>query len=292
MTSIVTKLKLAAKVLLGRKQSTRHEQVNIATSNDRLWLDANLNPKAGRAEFDINIPLLPTEEIQKRFTGRHGRANLEQAFDFYKFVLSHMPLESRGRLRVVDFGGGWGRILRFFLREFPADSLVLFDCLTDAIECARSLESPYPVFKNGPEPPLPLERGCADCCYAFSVFSHLSEPACSSWLAAISEVLVPGGKFIFTTRGQSQIHHLRKLSPGNALAAVLPHPDKIQQLYDAGEFQFYPTGGGGELTDNFYGEAWVTRQWIEDHYRSLGFSRYEFHNEFATIDQCVFVMTK
>ncbi len=244
---------------------------------DNSWLNANLHPATGRAEFGIGVPDLPPVEIQLRFTGRHGRDNLQQAFDFYKFVLQHMPRESHGRLRLIDFGGGWGRVLRFFLREIPADRLVLFDCLTDAVECARSLNPPYAVEQNGVAPPLPLENACADCCYAFSVFSHLSERACSSWLAHLGELLMPGGKLIITTRGRVHIRHLRHLHPGTGLLApvrrlfqrggtshtpslvtLLPHPDEIQRIYDTGVFQFYPTGGGGELTDDFYGESWIT----------------------------------
>lgn len=113
--------------------------------SDNLWFVANLNPSAGRAELGIQIPELPPPEIQMRFTGRHGRVNLQQAFDFYAFVLKHLPREAQGRLRLVDFGGGWGRVLRFFLREFSAERLILFDCLTDAVECAKSLAPPFAV---------------------------------------------------------------------------------------------------------------------------------------------------
>jgi hypothetical protein len=72
----------------------------------------------------------------------------------------------------------------------------------------------------------------------------------------------------------------------------VPHPTDIERLYDSGAFQFYPTGGGGELTDDFYGETWITEKWMNEKYRSLGYSRYEFFTEFATVDQCVFVLTK
>src|SRR5262249_48345928 len=155
----------------------------------------------GRTELGLSIPDLPPAEIQSRFTGRSGRANLEQAFQFYTFVLQHMPQQQRGRFRLIDFGGGWGRILRFFLREYSAERLVLFDCLTDAVKCAQSLNPPFSVHQNGVLPPLLLEKACADCCYAFSVFSHLSEPACVAWLSHLGELLVPNGKLIVTSRG-------------------------------------------------------------------------------------------
>jgi hypothetical protein len=73
---------------------------------------------------------------------------------------------------------------------------------------------------------------------------------------------------------------------------LLPAPKVIQQRYEEGEFQFYPTGGGGELTTDFYGEAWITERWMEHNFRALGFSKYEFFPERGAIDQCIFVLTK
>ncbi|MEB3200172.1 MAG: hypothetical protein VKK62_06565 [Synechococcaceae cyanobacterium] len=54
-----------------------------------------------------------------RFTARHGRDNLQQAFDFYKVVLDHLPTQSKGQFRLIDFGGGWGRVLRLFYAKLP-----------------------------------------------------------------------------------------------------------------------------------------------------------------------------
>jgi len=263
---------------------------------DEVWLNANLDPVAGRTALGIKIPDLPPDEIQMRFTGRCGRANFEHIFDFYKLVLKSMPKKRLGQIRLLDFGGGWGRILRLFLREFPADQLLLLDCLTVAVECARSLNCPFPVRQNQVHPPLPLEKGSVDCCYAFSVFSHLSEAACVGWIASIAEALVPGGRLIFTTRGLAHIACLRHVHASSApldhVTALLPKPDEIEGRYRNGEFQFYPAAGGGELTGDFYGETWVTERWMRGHHARLGFRSFQFLPESGTIDQCIFILTK
>lgn len=264
----------------------------VAELSDQAWLEANLNPALGRQQTGIAIPDLPPEDVQMRFTARHGRDNLQQAFDFYKMVLDHLPVERKGQFRLIDFGGGWGRVLRLFLRETPAEELLLVDCMTDAVECARGLHPPFSVLQNAPAPPLPSDITSADCCYAFSVFSHLSEAAFRAWLRCFSDVLVPGGKLIFTTRGTRQIQYLKQLAPDAPMRLRLPHPDKILRRYRAGDFQFYRTGGGGELTDDFYGEAWIPRLWMERNSASLGFGRCEFLEEFESVDQCVFILTK
>jgi hypothetical protein len=111
--------------------------------------------------------------------------------------------------RILDFGGGWGRILRFLLRDIPAERLVLADCLTDAIDRANSLHPPYRVVKNGVAPPFPFHRASVGSCYAYSVFSHLGEKAARNWMTHLGEVLVDGGKLFITTRGPSHIENVR-----------------------------------------------------------------------------------
>lgn len=267
--------------------------------SDHEWFEANLNPRLYReiyrARLGFDLPDMPPDEIQWRFTGRSGRENLQQAFDFYKFVLANLPKHSMDEYSLLDFGGGWGRILRLFLREFKPERLILVDCLSDAVEQARSLNYPFNIIHSRVNPPLPLEKSSIGGCYAFSVFSHLSESACNNWLRHFADLLVPGGKLIITTRGESHINYLEaslKTDSPNQLLDFLPAPEIIRNEYERGVFQFYPVGGGGELSKDFYGESWIPRQWLEERHVSLGFSACEFHREFKAVDQCVFVLTK
>ncbi len=268
--------------------------------SDQEWFEANLNPQIYRdaywARLGVGLPDMPPDDIQWRFTGRSGRENLQQAFDFYKFVLDNLPQDgTMERHHLLDFGGGWGRILRLFLREFRAERLFLADCLSDAVEQARGLNNPFNIIHSRVNPPLPLDKGSIGGCYAFSVFSHLSESATNAWFMHFADLLIPGGKLIITTRGEAQINYLESLvrtNTPNQLLDFLPAPQLIRNKYEQGAFQFYPVGGGGELSKDFYGETWIAPQWLRERYVSLGFSRCDFYPEFKTIDQCVFVLTK
>ena len=263
-------------------------------SNDE-WFEANLSPHEYRAKLGVPIPDLPLDEVQVRFTGRQGRENLQHAFDFYKFVLDQLPDLVVNKYDVLDFGGGWGRVLRFFLREFQPERLIMVDCLTEAVKCARDLNSPFNIIHSQVNPPLPLTKGSIGLCYAFSVFSHLAERQCCDWLRHFADLLVPGGKLIITTRGSSQIdytEHLERTNTPFFLAPFLPKAEVIRREYEQGVFQFYPVDGGGELTVDFYGETWIPKQWLESRYVSFGFSACDFYTEFQTVDQCVFVLTK
>jgi hypothetical protein len=278
--------------------------------SDNQWLEFNLKPETS----PIRLPSLPPDAVQLRFTGRAGRQNLQQAFEFYRFIIERLPSKMEAKYNILDFGGGWGRILRFFLKDFPADKLLLADCLTDAIEHAKGLNPPFKIIQNDIKPPLPIDNDSVDVAYAFSVFSHLSEKAARNWITDIGLRLVSGGKLFITTRGKDHlagVRHMKSQTPGTveklkslarralgksdhveAIRTRLPSAGTIEQLLNEGIFQFYPTGGGGELSDSFYGEAWMPERWVREKCKSLGFSSYEFQPESAGIDQCVIVLTK
>lgn len=266
-----------------------------AEISDHEWFEANLDPRNYRAKLGIRMPDLPPDDVQSAFTGKHGRPNLQQAFDFYKFVLARLPEGVLDKYDILDFGGGWGRVLRFFLREFEPERLIMADCMTQAVECARGLGSPFKIIHSNVNPPLPLKEDSIGLCYAFSVFSHLSEKVCSDWLRYFAKLLIPGGRLFITTRGRSHINYLETLSQTNsslALLGRLPKPDVIRDRQANGVFQFYPGGGGRELTTDFFGEAWIPPGWLEERYVSFGFSSCEYFTEFQTVHQCVFVLTR
>jgi len=259
------------------------------------WLEANLDPENYRSKLGIRIPDLPSDEIQVRFNGRAGRENLQQAFDFYNFVLARQPDLELEQYDILDFGGGWGRVLRMFLREFQAERLILVDCLTAAVECGRSLNAPFNIIHTEVTPPLPLQAGTIGVVYAYSVFSHLPEQNCCDWFRHFADLLVPGGKLIFTTRGLSQLDYIDRLEMTDTpypLAPYIPSTEVIRKRYERGVFQFYPAAGGGELTSDNFGETWIPKPWLDERHSSLGLSSCEFYTEFETVDQCVFVLTK
>jgi len=103
--------------------------------------------------------------------------------------------------RVLDFGCGCGRTLRWLMESYPATHFYGADVYADAIDwCARNL--PDGAFVNSkPEPPLPFESSYFDVVYCFSVFTHLDERMQDMWLIEIKRILKPGGIVILTVHG-------------------------------------------------------------------------------------------
>ena len=100
--------------------------------------------------------------------------------------------------RVLDFGCGCGRTLRWFLRDFPGVEFHGADVDEEAIAwCRRNLPGGH-FERNQPQPPLPYADGFFDVIYCLSVFTHLDEALQDLWLAELGRLLAPGGVALLT----------------------------------------------------------------------------------------------
>jgi hypothetical protein len=242
--------------------------------NDADWFEAHAAP-AKRFKAPVwlrpDLPGLPTDEQQDRFTGCSGMRNLREAFRFYQYCRAEIS-EARPIAptdAILDFGCGWGRIARFWLRDVEPSRIWCIDCFTYAIELIRSTRIPVNILQIDPFPPAAGLPGGFRLIYAFSVFSHLSEDAALKWISYFTDQLEPGGYLIFTTMGQdfiATLQHMRNNPPeGIALQrtiALAPAQEVIEADYAAGKFVFYGSEGGGELTEDFYGWSMIPEAWL------------------------------
>jgi SAM-dependent methyltransferase len=103
--------------------------------------------------------------------------------------------------RVLDFGCGCGRTLRWMLKDFPAVDFHGADVDAEAIQwCKLNLPGAHFV-RSQPEPPLPYPDLHFDIIYCLSVFTHLDEAPQDRWLAELARLLTPGGLLILTVHG-------------------------------------------------------------------------------------------
>jgi len=223
------------------------------------------------------LPGLPDEDIQIRFTGASGDISLQEAFSVYLLVrrlgatLVDRPIES-----VLDFGCGWGRGIRFFLRDVEPANLWGIDCFKLMIELCRAT-NPWSQFALvDPFPPTAFDSESFDLVYAYSVFSHLSEDAHLAWLHEFKRILKPGGLVVATTRGRDFILTCAALRANRDERFWLASPassfvDTEGSLvrYDRGEFLYEAVGGGDVLAPSFFGEACIPRGYVERRWSEL-----------------------
>ncbi len=245
-----------------------------AADND-LWFSLHTS---GRRRYQLlrhMLPGMPDPELQRGTIGSQGDDALFEAFQFYEVCLEQAAAHGvrLGRhSRVLDFGCSWGRTLRFFMREVPADRLHGIDCMPKGIACAQEA-NPWCRFSLI-EPLPPLDRsdfpdGSFDLIYLYSVFSHLSEEAHALWLAEFHRLLRPGGLLLATTWPRDYITRCARARQGDTRGthsgSINAFRDTADWLarYERGEFCHSPVGGGVALSSSFYGETCIPRRYAE-----------------------------
>ncbi len=219
------------------------------------------------------LPKLAPEDIQTRTTGSSGRTTLREGFGFYSLVreLAAQNLGGIDQCRVLDFGCGWGRILRFFVKDVSEGRLFGTDVVPELVALTSSSNPWAKVTANSPLPPLDFPDNSFDLVYLYSVFSHLSEEAHEAWIDEFARVLRPGGLVIATTWPREFIEWCAaaregRPSPAHHPAALRAFLDTEEALsaYDAGRFCHTATGAGGTtLSADFYGETCIPRAYAE-----------------------------
>jgi len=263
-------------------------------SDDKLWYWAQTSGYQENVWLQKMLPTLPSDDTQLRFTGRTGKVNLEHAFNAYTLfkALAEKHYGDIQNEKVLDFGCGWGRILRFWIKDIPEENLLGFDCLREAIDICKQTGLPATLRHINPFPPVDLESNQLALIYAFSVFSHLSESAANKWIEEFWRLLKPKGLIVMTTRPRSFIKLSKNIDNLHFNIA------RLHKAYDEGAFCFESTGGGGgELAETFYGEAiipkeYILNNWTGDRFHMLEFMQNEKVSSHGAIDQNIIVLQK
>ncbi len=225
------------------------------------------------------LPNFPPDDLQRNTTGKFGIETLEEAFFFYQdcleaFRLLGKPIQPKHSL--LDFGVGWGRVTRFFLRDVPQENLFGIDVMPEFVDICKTSFQSNNFIATKPFPPTPIPSKRFDFVIGYSVFSHLSEHACLQWMIEFSRILVPGGIAILTTRGRSFLDVCESLKGRNnldgyqkSLSTLFDDFEAARRRYDDGQFvhsNIEGVSGGGTMNSSFYGETLVPESYARRRY--------------------------
>jgi SAM-dependent methyltransferase len=246
--------------------------------NDDFWCWVLTEAALERPALADLVPVLPPKELQEHYTGFSGLPTLLEAFEFYSTLKQLHRQYARQKLEdcsaILDYGCGWGRVIRFFLKEIEPARLFGADPIEDVIElCKRT--NPWCQFQLiDTEPPTPFADETFDFIYAFSVFSHLSEDYHKRILRELHRILRPGGLLMVTTHGREYITQCAEarltVDPASlppSVAASLQSfrdPDKALDDYDQGRYCFGSLAhlvGWEYWGDTAISKAYASTQW-------------------------------
>ncbi|WOB25734.1 MULTISPECIES: class I SAM-dependent methyltransferase [Xanthomonas] len=247
----------------------------------------------------LGLPGFPSVYQQEVFVGKSNEVALAEAFTFYKIVKSgSYPLHRSSR--VLDFGVGWGRIIRFFLNDVDASNLHGVDVDDAILEVARSTGVRGNLSRIGPNARLLYSDSHFDVVYAFSVFSHLSAASATFWLSELMRVLRPGGTLVMTTTTD----HFLELCQACSLKAsgrnqyeedyarMFADPAEARRRYAAGEHVYAAVAGNADvLQASNYGWAAMPPAFVERQIGPLAES-VAFVDDPSVLPQGYFVVRK
>jgi len=224
------------------------------------------------------LPGFPPDSVQINTTGQAGIDTLKEAFIFYQdcinaFQRMGSPLKAGHQL--LDFGAGWGRISRFFLHELPVENIYGIDVTEESVQTCRRDFGSENFTLCAPFPPTSIPDGKMNFVVGYSVFSHLSEQACSRWMQEFHRILAGGGIVALTTRGRPFFDFCEGLRKGNhsgylaALANMFSDFGDARARYDRGEFVHSNSDGvtgGGAMSAEFYGESFIPEAYAKTAY--------------------------
>ena len=198
------------------------------------------------------LPIYPAPEIQIAWTGNSDSLLLQKSALFARLA-DQLSRDHRNALlagaRILDYGCGWGRLLRQMMYFSDPDRLFGVDPWEKSLEQCASLRVPGTIFQVGYRPTtLPSEVSGIDLCYAFSVFTHIGEANSVEVLTCMRAAMAPGGLLVCTIR---PVEYWRNRVPVLGEDACA----KMMALHRSGGFAFIPSGKIANAGSADYGEA-------------------------------------
>jgi SAM-dependent methyltransferase len=235
------------------------------------WLERLKRSIAEPVQDGRAFPGFPEESLQRAFVGSAYEHALDEAWNFHRFTVEAAATYSRRvrAVRYLDFGCGWGRIGRFFLREFERGDMAGVDVDPDMVEfCNRSgVPGHHLVAENGRR--LPFADESFRLVTAYSVFTHLPEALFQAWMAELLRLLGRGGLLVFTAEPPRFLDFVAGIdaqAPESgwhaALAANLGSLEERRRELAQRGVTYLPTGGGPHRPPEAYGDAVVTPAFI------------------------------
>jgi 2-polyprenyl-3-methyl-5-hydroxy-6-metoxy-1,4-benzoquinol methylase len=271
----------------------------FGTLDDAAWLEAVVE---SRSKDLLTLPGFPSDQFQIATVGSAGRQAMQEAFGFWQLLRAYAT-RLRGPLgsgtRVLDFGCGWGRMVRLWFRDLRSDDIWGADVGRDVLEhCRRDFRTGH-FEQVAPRPPSQLPGESFDLIYAYSVFSHLNEEVSSAWVEELASKLRTNGLLMVTTQRRAFVEDCARLRAGAAptnaweasLARLFIDTEACLAAYDRGEILHAATGGGEDRPASFYGETLIPPRYVERHWtRHLRFV--DFVDDPSKVRQALIVMQK
>ena len=212
------------------------------------------------------FPSMPPDEIQDQWTGNHGKALLANSLAFIKTLVggyTEITGKDMKQSSVLDYGCGWGRLLRLLYKYVPYENIYGVDPWDKSIDLCKQygIKANLAICDYVPHN-LPFERKF-DLIFAFSVFTHLSEKTAKSVLSTLRKYIQDSGLLVITIRPKKywSFHKQGKFK------------DDMYRMHDERGFAFIPQQRAPIDGDITYGDTSMSLGYFEENFPEWDVSR-------------------
>jgi len=236
------------------------------TISEEAWSQAWQDHADGKATT-LPLPDFPPEDVQRITNSLAGAATMAGAATFTRIVVDELhqrlaaPAES---LRLLDFGAGWGRMIRLLLRTFPPESLAAVDVDERLVDAGRTTLPGIDFRRTESGGRLPFDDGAFDVIISNSVFSHLAPPLQMTVLPELVRVTRPGGLLFITTLAPRHYETWRQRDKSRDwITRLVGEEDEVRRALAAGEPVFGRTGRWPDYGITILPDGWTSGHWPE-----------------------------
>lgn len=206
------------------------------------------------------LPTMPTDEIQKKWVGDFGRSlmirscNLARLFEVISLKVTGEGLSDK---TILDYGCGWGRLLRIMNYYAPVNNVIGIDAMETSLDHCRQagITNQLEMVSARPDT-LPIGDRRIDFSFAFSVFSHTPEEVTGMVLSSLRKSISDNGVFVATIRSVEWVSVRDGIWPEK-------WTDQMRSEFHSNGYAFQPINSGEDsLATSDYGDTIMTPQYF------------------------------
>jgi len=292
---------LKLKKVLRRAVGDVTPRMLFAYVSDDFWLWLNTEGYRQSSRLQEILPSLPEEKVQLQSNGISGDVALVDGFIIYRWVREIYETYN-GALSnasgILDFGCGWGRVIRYFLKDLDPSKIWGIDHYNKVLEICKQTNRWCNFSLVNSFPPTTFADNTFDLIFCYSVFSHLSEEAHQKWLAELGRILRPDGMLLATTWERDFILRCDQTRQNRNLPFFQQHlptmfVNTAQALtdYDNGKFCFDSSIESYGDNSAFLGEACIPKGYVLDYWTKY-FTFLDFIEDRTVCSQNIIVVRK
>ena len=208
------------------------------------------------------FPSMASEKVQDSWTGSHGKVLLNMSLAFIQTMItgySSITGNRIGNATILDFGCGWGRLIRLLYKYVLIGNIYGVDPWDESIKiCQKHGVKGHLAISDYVPTSLPFDKEF-DLIFSFSVFTHLSEKTTQVALSTLRNYLSPDGLLLITIRPKEFWHHLFKQDAERAA--------EMTKVHDETGFAFVPQKNRAPLNgDVTFGNTSMSLAYIEKNF--------------------------